>query len=233
MSHLNPPPPDHPSHTAQALCASVPLCRAVPRPSSLDSRGQDVRGWISTRQDATPLVLTPVVSPTRTTSHTARVDGEATCADSVTRGGTRHRGTERFPRDPVPMNAWFILSNRVLGGRRPDGGWVICARPAAPSPRRHGGTEGHGEGKPRGGPASASVWVLMPSDATSRRAFLLSVGAPQVPRQRPATRVRTPSRHYTGGTCDLEDPVRVGRAQGQGGPRARGSELEGRGLAAQ
>ena len=156
MSHLNPPPPDHPSHTAQALCASVPLCRAVPRPSSLDSRGQDVRGWISTRQDATPLVLTPVVSPTRTTSHTARVDGEATCADSVTRGGTRHRGTERFPRDPVPMNAWFILSNRVLGGRRPDGGWVICARPAAPSPRRHGGTEGHGDGKPRGGPSSAS-----------------------------------------------------------------------------
>ena len=28
-----------------------------------DSRGQDVRGWTSTRQDATPLVLTPVVTP--------------------------------------------------------------------------------------------------------------------------------------------------------------------------
>ena len=61
---------------------------------------------------------------------------------------------------------------------------MICARRAAPSPRRHGGTEGHGEGKPGGGPISASDRVLTPSNATSRRALLLSAGAPQVPRTR-------------------------------------------------
>ena len=89
-----------------------------------------------------------------------------------------------LPRDPIPLNDWFIRSNRALGGRRPDGGWVICARPAAPSPRRHGGTEGHGEGKPRGGPSSAFVRLLLTSIATSGRALLLSAGAPQVPRAR-------------------------------------------------
>ena len=96
----------------------------------------------------------------------------------------RHREVHREPRDPAPLNKRHILSNHATGGRRPDVSGVICARRAAPSPRRHGGTEGHGEGKPAGGPISASDRVLTPSNATSRRALLLSAGAPQVPRTR-------------------------------------------------